>query len=322
MSDTLVTSTLSGAAFSDGTELSGTWTTEYDAAGNIVGITQSSFTVTGPAGTNTFTDAYAPYSMPRAGDYEITFPTTSGSGGYNSLYVDWIGEDPTALSGGDQVPYTSVKDGNGTLTLVDAGTVTNAPPCLVRGTMIETSEGEVAVERLEVGATVRLAGGGEGRVVWIGHRRMRPETDAVAPVSIAPGALGRGERGALVPTRPLRLSPDHAVFVDGVLVPAGLLRNDRSITALDLREVEYFHVELESHAVLIADGAPVESYLDTGNRSNFANARIVSIEPHLAPTAGATCAEMVLDGERLEAIRARLAAIADGMSDAELRRAG
>ena len=35
--------------------------------------------------------------------------------------------------------------------------------------------------------------------------------------------------------------------------------------------VTYYHVELETHDILIADGAPAESYLDTGNRRMFEN---------------------------------------------------
>ena len=35
--------------------------------------------------------------------------------------------------------------------------------------------------------------------------------------------------------------------------------------------MKYFHVELDSHDVLIAEGAPAESYRDCGNRRNFEN---------------------------------------------------
>ena len=36
--------------------------------------------------------------------------------------------------------------------------------------------------------------------------------------------------------------------------------------------MEYFHVELDAHAILLAEGLPAESYLDTGNHGFFANA--------------------------------------------------
>ncbi len=35
--------------------------------------------------------------------------------------------------------------------------------------------------------------------------------------------------------------------------------------------VAYYHIELENHGVLLAEGLPAESYLDTGNRSSFVN---------------------------------------------------
>ena len=49
--------------------------------------------------------------------------------------------------------------------------------------------------------------------------------------------------------------------------------NHRSITWDDrAQEVSIYHVELLTHDVLIADGAPAESYRDDGNRQLFRNA--------------------------------------------------
>ena len=192
------------------------------------------------------------------------------------------------LTGGDPIVFTtSPLDGSA--------------PCFARGTRIRTVSGEVAVEDLAAGDRVVLASGGETAIVWVGRRRVHvaghhaPRT--VAPVRIAPGALGDRR-----PERPLRVSPDHALFLDGVLVPAGLLVDGVSIVQETVSTVEYFHVELAEHAVLFAEGAPAESYLDTGNRAMFANAQIVGVQAKAA----ATCHEMVLDGERLEAVRRSL----------------
>ena len=83
---------------------------------------------------------------------------------------------------------------------------------------------------------------------------------------VASDAFGPGQ-----PRRDLFLSPDHAVYVGAVLVPAKYLINGTSITQVMADEVTYHHVELPRHDVLLAEGLPAESYLDLGDRSNFAN---------------------------------------------------
>jgi hypothetical protein len=48
--------------------------------------------------------------------------------------------------------------------------------------------------------------------------------------------------------------------------------------------VTYWHVELPAHAVILAEGLPAESYLDTGNRQAFANGgATVQLHPGFAP---------------------------------------
>jgi hypothetical protein len=86
-------------------------------------------------------------------------------------------------------------------------------------------------------------------------------------VRIAADAFGLGR-----PQRDVWLSPDHAVFVDDVLIPVRYLLNDATVRQEDVSTVTYWHVELAAHAVLLADGLPCESFLDTGNRGAFTNA--------------------------------------------------
>jgi len=158
-------------------------------------------------------------------------------------------------------PTISPSGGNSDLTLV---------PCFRAGTRILTDAGEVAVEDLRAG--MRVVSREEHRavpVIWVGRRRIdcarHPRPRDVWPVRIAAGAFGEA-----LPHRPLYLSPDHAVFVDGALVPARHLVNGGSVAQIACDEVEYFHVEIADHGVLVADGLPAESYLDTGNRALFA----------------------------------------------------
>lgn len=144
--------------------------------------------------------------------------------------------------------------------------------CYCRGTRILTDRGEVAVEALDVGDRVVTQAGAARPIRWIGHRqldlRRHPAPDQVQPIRIRADAVADG-----VPRRDLLLSPDHAVLVDGGLIAARRLVNRASIERdVQCFDVSYFHVELETHDILLAEALPVESYLDTGNRGLFANA--------------------------------------------------
>ena len=186
-------------------------------------------------------------------------------------------------------------------------------PCFAAGTRILTAHGERTVETLTVGEAVVTLDGTLRPVQWIGHRRvacgLHPAPHDVQPVRIEPGAFGRG-----LPVRALVLSPDHAVFVDGALVPVRYLLNGATITQEQRTEVTYYHVELDQHAVLFANGLPAESYLDSGNRAEFGDSThtvIVPLPGHaLAVWETASCAPLLTDGPALATVKQRLLAIA------------
>jgi hypothetical protein len=139
--------------------------------------------------------------------------------------------------------------------------------CFTTGARILTDAGEVEVQHLIPGMrVVSLTHRRAMTVRWVGSRTIdcarRPDAWAVR---IAKGAFGEGR-----PHRDLLLSGDHAVCIDGALVPVRHLANGASIAAVQSATATYWHVELSAHAVLLADGLPVESYLDTGNRASFA----------------------------------------------------
>jgi hypothetical protein len=157
--------------------------------------------------------------------------------------------------------------------------ITSDLPCFCAGTRLRTLAGEVAVERLAVGDTVLTASGGVRTVRWIGHRHIdfarHQSPERVLPVRIGPGAFGPGR-----PHRALYLSPDHAVFFDGVLIPVKYLINGSSVRQVRVRMATYYHVELPRHDVVLAEGLPIESYLDTGDRAGFADAgAVVTLHP-------------------------------------------
>jgi hypothetical protein len=110
----------------------------------------------------------------------------------------------------------------------------------------------------------------------------------------------------------LSLSPNHALYVDGQLIPVRLLINGTSIASVPVHEISYYHIELEHHDVLLAEGMPVESWLDNGDRGDFANSdEPMTLFPAFARpvTRGATvwetkgCAPLVLHGPVLERVR-------------------
>ena len=60
---------------------------------------------------------------------------------------------------------------------------------------------------------------------------------------------------------------------EGVLIEARDLVNGVSIVHAERGEVEYFHVELDSHDVIIAEGAFSETFIDDDSRGMFHNAQ-------------------------------------------------
>jgi hypothetical protein len=173
------------------------------------------------------------------------------------------------------------------------------------------------VESLQVGDRVRTVPQGRFEpVIWIGHRRIdclrHPEPRQVRPVRIAADTFGRG-----LPKRDLFLSPDHAVFVNGVLIPVKYLINGRGVRQMVVRQVIYYHVELPRHAVLLAEGLPAETYLDIGHRDNFQNndggirlfADFSGGGPDIAMLReGEACAPFVVHGPELDQVREAIAA--------------
>jgi hypothetical protein len=117
-----------------------------------------------------------------------------------------------------------------------------------------------------------------------------------------------------LPQRDLLLSPGHHVFADGILVPVWALENAITIAREPVSQVTYWHVELDTHDVILAEGLPTESYLDTGNRSSFRNNEaVVSLRPSLLDSdvlsefwAAAACAPRAHDGQRVTNLRWRL----------------
>jgi hypothetical protein len=147
--------------------------------------------------------------------------------------------------------------------------------CFLKGTKIQTAEGERKVEDLAIGDLLPTMFGGLRPVQWIGRYPIKksdpskPWVKDALPVRIACSALAPD-----VPHADLYVTAAHCVLIDGVLVPAEALINGTTITryeALEYDELEFFHIKLETHDVIYAEGAPAETLADVNESAvNFA----------------------------------------------------
>ena len=196
--------------------------------------------------------------------------------------------------------------------------------CFCTGTLIRTARGEVAVEGLRVGDLAVTASGGLRPITWIGHRTLAGRAPLCAlphdrqPIRIRQGAFGRDVFGMALPRRDLLLSPGHPVLVGadaenegGHLVPVMCLVNGTTVARIAVADVTFWHVELDAHDILLAEGLPAESYLDWGDRPFFSDApdHALANPDFVAPGLGLRCRPVALDGPVVERERLRLDAV-------------
>ena len=145
--------------------------------------------------------------------------------------------------------------------------------CYLEGSMITTVNGDKAVEALEAGDLLLTAEGNEVPVKWMGKQTVvaafaTPER--TAPVLIKANALGEN-----TPSADLYVTADHGMIVDGIVAHASALVNGTSIVRVPLTEMEetftFYHIETEKHEVILANGAPAETFIDNVSREVFDN---------------------------------------------------
>jgi Hint domain len=165
--------------------------------------------------------------------------------------------------------------------------------CFLRGTAIRTVEGDRKIEDLVVGDLLPTIFGRAFRIQWIGRYRYRKSDPAKPWVrNLMPIRIARSALEPNVPHSDLYISEAHALLIDGVLVAAGNLVNETTITRYDARELdalEFFHIKLERHDVIYAEGAPTETLLEVDESAvNFAEyfrqyGRVTTEETPCAP---------------------------------------
>jgi len=189
-----------------------------------------------------------------------------------------------------------VSDGHGGALITRGGQL----PCFVRGTRLLTPEGYRPIESFDPGDAVITQDGRPRAIKWLGHRTMDLRGNTPDhPIRFAPGSISPG-----IPARPVKLSPLHAVFIDGVLVPALHLVNGATITWQKTGPVTYFHLELDRHDIVFAEAMPVETFLENGNRAQLFQER--GTRAHCTTP----CAPLITGGPKLAKIRRLLHEIA------------
>ena len=206
------------------------------------------------------------------------------------------------------LPDNTVFTTTGAAPVINGTKVPVEAPCFAAGTRLATPGGEVAVEHLQAGDLVLTPDGRQQTIVWIGTRRVachaHPKPEKINPVRVRAGAFGPS-----LPKRDLFLSPDHAVFADGVLIPVSALINGTSVVQERVHSVRYLHVELALHDVVLAEGLPVESFLDLGDHRQFGDGPgPTDLHPDFTALSWeAACAPLKLCGPEVDAVRGRLA---------------
>lgn len=170
----------------------------------------------------------------------------------------------------DNIVFTNTDDDagglSGTATLVD-GTIVNFSEietiiCFTAGTAIQTPSGERRIETLKAGDMVLTLDNGPQRIRWIGQKTVRA-TGVLAPVRFAKGTIGNH--------RDLLVSPQHRMLCGGymtqlhfgepeVLAPAKSLVDELGVTVAYGGMVTYVHMLFDTHQIVIANGAPSESF--------------------------------------------------------------
>jgi hypothetical protein len=215
---------------------------------------------------------------------------------------------PAALATAVLARAKPARAASSTISAVCATAVPLRCNCFLKGTKIRTAEGEGRVEDLAVGDMLPTMFGGVRPIQWIGRYsikksdRSKPWVKEALPVRIARSALAPN-----VPRADLFVTAGHALLIDGVLVPAEMLIDGTTVKRFEAREyaeLEFFHIKLERHDVIYAEGAPVETLLKVDeSAANFAEYFRRYGAPRIE---GARCAPHVYFGGRVGELKSRI----------------
>lgn len=209
------------------------------------------------------------------GEYQVVSGTPSfGTLSLNSAdgtFSYSFTETEVAANGGNQI-LTMQISGRDFFDVTDTDTVNINITCFGRGTQITTPKGETAVEALAIGDMIRTADGRVVAVKWVARQILYPSKMGLRsdPVRISAGALGCD-----LPTRDLTVTGDHGMVIDDMVINASALVNGANIKWVPGAEMGHgftvYHIETQDHDVILANGAPSETFVDYLGRRSFDN---------------------------------------------------
>jgi hypothetical protein len=206
------------------------------------------------------------------GTIDVTF-LTAGGGTVAAGQFTGAGQSVTYTGAQNVNGIRFTTSGSGRDRMGIDGLIVEGINCFCADTKIMTTTGEKPVQDITTEDTLLTVDGVETRVHWLGVQTINPNVrhpGSVTPVRITSGALGDG-----LPKRDLRLSPDHALAIDGYLINAGALVNGTTIYREHntLSEgLTYYHIETDAHELILAEGVAAETFADFSARVDFENA--------------------------------------------------
>lgn len=230
-------------------------------------------------------------------------PNIIGTGNFT---IQAHGTSYAGLIGGTQYTLQSLLQVGGTVEVSYSYI-----PCFLAGTRIATPRGEVAIESLRPGDTVRSVLRGTATVIATWHRRLACNGNpALLPVRVRAGAWAPG-----VPARDLLLSPDHAIRSGDVLIPIRHLIDGDAVAQVTRDLASYWHLQLDRHDIVLAEGMECESYLETDAgavTAGRANGPAAGLASRVWEAEG--CLPLVVTGPDVEQARAHIARRAETKS--------
>jgi Hint domain len=264
--------------------------------------TQAAALITGGS-TNGSTSYYVGFSIP-GGYTSVVASSTSNGFEFANIAYSTNATPPTGTP----------------TTIAVTPTIANSL-CLLGGTAIATPQGERLIETLQIGDLVTLSDGGVAPVRWVGRQTVA--TRFADPMRNLPIRIRANALGENLPVRDLLVSPDHALAIDGILIQAAALVNDVTIVREDImpERFTWYHVELASHALILAENVPAETFIDNVDRLAFDNwAEHETLYSHAEPLHEMELPRAKSARQIPAATRAKLAALA-GLADESAARA-